>query len=204
LSFYLDAFLFFALGTAIFLVTDSIRRKLWPQWSSHATTIAGGLLTLVFELMSIYLYLDDDGSSPVYKFLKLFLPIADPSGGYIMLHTNATGVTKADMPWSVVILLYALYPVWVYLGYKTARNLSVSASISRSRARATNLGRIAWLFGFPIGGCLLLFGLAKFPGGILRESNLAAFYLTVIGIALTLVSVMGLTTPLKNKTHATP
>ncbi len=186
MSFFLDAFVFFAVGVAMFLVTSWIRRKLWPKWSSGYTAILGILVTLIFGSMSVLLYLDDNGTSPIFIFLKVVLQMEDPSGGYVMLHTNATGVTKADMPWPLVVILFALYPAWVYLGFRTAVNMSDDNRASDLR-RGVVLGRAAAHLGLALGGILMLFGLVRFPGGILRQSNLAAFMLTVGGIGLILL-----------------
>jgi hypothetical protein len=195
LSFYLDAFLFFGLGAALFEVTAWIEKRSGGWWNHTVSTVVIVVLTAFFESLSVLLYFDDDGTSVVYKFLRLILPIDDPNGGAIMLHSYTTGMTKAAMPSLLVILLYALYPAWVYLGYRTAQNLFIVGSKfsgRRSFERSRRI-RFASLFGVPAGGCFLLFGAMRFPGGVLRQSNLAAFCLTMFGIGIMVLSLYGMT-----------
>jgi len=40
-----------------------------------------------------------------------------------MFHSNETGVTKDFFPIPLVIIFYALYFLWFYLGFKSARNV---------------------------------------------------------------------------------
>lgn len=196
MSFYLDAFLFFAVGILLYLLTSWIKRVYLPNWNPRNTLILGAIVTIIFGGMSVLLYLDDNGTSPIFTFLKLILQIQDPNGAYTMLHTNATGVTKADMPWPLVVLLYVLYPVWVYLGFGTAANVS-QVSQPRQPSEEVVLKRAAALLGLSIGGILMLFGLVRFPGSLLRQSNLTAFLLTLLGIGIILLSTYGVTMPSK-------
>ena len=42
------------------------------------------------------------------------------SGSEFMFHSDITGIYKKDVPLLMVIVLFALYPVWIYLGYASA------------------------------------------------------------------------------------
>ncbi len=171
MSFFLDWFMFFGLGALVFGVTSWIR-TLWKKWSgTHTAALMAGLIIFLAG-WSVFLYLDNVWA---YRLLLVFLPmLVEPTGSYIMLHTNATGVTPKDAG-LLPAVWFALYPVWMILGYKTAQNLS-----------GRNAYSWAALFLFGIGGVVLIFGLVRFP---IRWANLDAFNLTLFGTAISLIGL---------------
>ncbi len=42
------------------------------------------------------------------------------TGSEFMFHTNITGISKSDVPLEIVIILFLLYPFWLYAGYASA------------------------------------------------------------------------------------
>jgi hypothetical protein len=193
LSFFLDAFLFFGLGTALFVTSRYVEKRLPRYWHRKHSVTAALLIAIFFDGTSVSLYLDSTGTGVVYKFLKFLIGVEDPNGTYIMLHTNATNLTGADMPWYTLVILFALYPFWVYLGFSTTSHLlpneTSNTPITLASYRREKLKRFGGAMGVAAGGCVLLFGLVRFPGGILRQSDLIAFSVTMLGIGILLCGV---------------
>jgi hypothetical protein len=193
LSFYLDAFLFFGLGVVLFASSRYIEKRLPRYWHRKHSVTAALLIAIFFDGTSVSLYLDSTGTGVVYKFLKFLIGVEDPNGTYIMLHTNVTNLTSADMPWYLLVILFALYPFWVYLGFSTANHFLTSETsntpITPASYRREKLKRFGGAMGVAVGGCVMLFGLVRFPGGILRQSDLTAFSVTMLGIGILLFGV---------------
>lgn len=74
----------------------------------------GILIVLLFISVSALLYLDA---------VRCFFPFicGSLSGSEFMFHSDVTGIYKEDVPLFVVILLFALYPLWIYSGYAIAK-----------------------------------------------------------------------------------
>nr|QNO47076.1 hypothetical protein ONOHIMFI_00002 [Methanosarcinales archaeon ANME-2c ERB4] len=111
MSFLLDPPLLFAIGIALYLAGNRL------GIGRLAKITIGLLIVLTFIAFSLLLYTD--------VFRCVFPVVCDGmSGSEFMFHSNITGIHKSDVPLLVVILLFALYPVWIYLGYASAFLLS--------------------------------------------------------------------------------
>ena len=76
------------------------------RWSQLSTIIVGAVISIpLFIGMSALLYLD-----------VIPWPIPYREGSVWMFHTLITGVSKADVPVSIVITMFLLYPLWHSLG----------------------------------------------------------------------------------------
>ncbi len=113
MSFLIDPPLLFVAGFAIcsFLGRSSKTVKI----------VLGLAVVLVFVSVSLLLYLD---------VLPCFFPFicTNLSGSEFMFHSNISGIYKKDVPQVLVILLFALYPLWVYAGYAMSMRLSKRVS----------------------------------------------------------------------------
>jgi hypothetical protein len=111
MSFLLDPPLLFAIGIVLYLASKRL------GIGRLAKITIGLLIVLTFIAFSLLLYTD--------VFRCVFPVVCDGmSGSEFMFHSNITGIYKSDVPLLVVILLFALYPVWIYLGYASAFLLS--------------------------------------------------------------------------------
>ena len=79
--------------------------------------VVGMLVVLLFISVSALLYIDA---------IQCFFPFicGNMSGSEFMFHSDITGIYKKDVPLAVVILLFALYSLWLYSGYAIAKKLS--------------------------------------------------------------------------------
>ncbi|VVB95275.1 Uncharacterised protein [uncultured archaeon] len=109
MSFLLDPPLLFIAGFAIC--------SFFGQSSRTVKIVLGLAVVLVFVSVSLLLYLD---------ILPCFFPFIcnNLSGSELMFHSNISGIYKKDVPQILVILLFALYPLWIYAGYAMAMRLS--------------------------------------------------------------------------------
>lgn len=105
MSFLLDPPLLFIFG---FLLSS-----VCSQSTISVKIILGLAVVLIFISVSLLLYLD---------VLPCFFPFIcnNLSGSEFMFHSNITGVYKKDVPLVAVVLLFALYPLWIYAGYAFA------------------------------------------------------------------------------------
>ena len=118
MSFLLDPPLLFAIGIALYLASNRLRI------GRLAKITIGLLIVLTFIAFSLLLYTD--------VFRCVFPVVCNGmSGSEFMFHSNITGIYKSDVPLLVVILLFALYPVWIYLGYASAFLLSKRTRVSK-------------------------------------------------------------------------
>lgn len=85
-------------------------------WNRHAKIVVGVAIVLIFVIFSSLLYAD--------VFRSVFPFFSETTGSAFMLHSNTTGITKDMVPAVVVLLLFILYPVWLFAGY--AASLLVS------------------------------------------------------------------------------
>ncbi len=109
MSFLLDPPLLFIFG---FLLSS-----VFNQSTRSVKIILGLVVVLAFVSISLLLYLD---------VLPCFFPFIcnNLSSSEFMFHSNITGVYKKDVPLVAVVLLFALYPLWIYAGYAFAVRFS--------------------------------------------------------------------------------
>jgi uncharacterized protein (DUF362 family) len=106
LSFLIDPPLLVLFGLAIYL----LGRRL--EWSRQSKIVVGSGIVLVFVIFSSFLYAD---------LIKCAFPFfSGMKGSEFMLHTNLTGISKAQVPSFAVVFLFILYPFWMFAGYSTA------------------------------------------------------------------------------------
>jgi uncharacterized protein (DUF362 family) len=87
------------------------------RWSLQSTVFAGAVVSiLLFVGISSMLYMD---------FIPWPLPYRE--GSVWMFHTLITGIDKADVPVSLVSLMFLLYPIWHALGYIFALRQDIGA-----------------------------------------------------------------------------
>ena len=118
MSFLLDPPALFVIGIVLYFAG----RKLGLGRLAKITL--GLLVVLSFVLFSMLLYAD--------VFRCVFPVLCNGmSGSEFMFHSDITGIYKKDVPLLVVILLFALYPIWIYLGYASAFVLSKRRRVSK-------------------------------------------------------------------------
>lgn len=91
-------------------------------WERHAKIVVSVAIVLIFIIFSSLLYAD--------IFLCVFPPFSGMSGSEFMLHSDITGIAKDEVPTVVVLLLFVLYPVWLFAGYAAALLISKRRRIS--------------------------------------------------------------------------
>ncbi|HID19456.1 MAG TPA: DUF362 domain-containing protein [Methanophagales archaeon] len=118
MSFLLDPPALFVIGIVLYFAG----RKLGLERLARITIAL--LVVLSFVLFSILLYAD---------VFRCMLPVVcnGMSGSEFMFHSDITGIYKKDVPLVVAILLFALYPLWIYLGYASALLLSKRRKVSK-------------------------------------------------------------------------
>jgi uncharacterized protein (DUF362 family) len=80
------------------------------KWSLKTTFLIGTVISIpIFIGTSSMLYLD-----------LIHWPFPYREGSVWMFHTVITGINKTDVPVSLVILMFLLYPLWHFLGYMIA------------------------------------------------------------------------------------
>jgi hypothetical protein len=118
MSFLLDPFLAFMLG----LIFSFFTKKF--NFTSKTTFAVSTLVISLATSYSILLYMKIVKTD--FLILDTFsriLPIEQQFGPRIMFHSNATDVTKEIFPFPLVVIFYALYFLWFYLGFKTVRHI---------------------------------------------------------------------------------
>jgi len=116
MSFFLDPPALFILGMFLYHVS---RRS---RWSLQSTVLVGALVSIpLFIGTSSMLYMD-----------IIPWPLPYREGSVWMFHTIITGINKANVPVSLVVSMFLLYPVWHALGYIFALRQDVGAFILRT------------------------------------------------------------------------
>lgn len=107
MSFLLDPPMLFVIGVLLYFLGNKL------GFERLAKITIGVLVVMAFILFSLLLYAD---------IFRCVFPIVcnNMSGSEFMFHSDITGIYKKDVPLLVVIVLFALYPVWIYLGYAGA------------------------------------------------------------------------------------
>ncbi|HSD56655.1 MAG TPA: DUF362 domain-containing protein [Methanotrichaceae archaeon] len=106
MSFLIDPPLLVLSGLAIYFLGQRL------DWSRQSKIVVGSGIVLVFVIFSSLLYAD---------LIKCVFPFfSGMNGCEFMLHTNFTGISKAQVPSFAVVFLFLLYPFWMFAGYATA------------------------------------------------------------------------------------
>ncbi|HPE63377.1 MAG TPA: hypothetical protein PLQ49_04630, partial [Methanothrix sp.] len=103
MSFLIDPPLLILSGILIYFVGPKL------GWNRHAKIVVGVAIVLIFIIFSSLLYAD------IIRFVFPFF--SEKTGSAFMLHSNTTHITTDMVPTGVVILLFLLYPVWLFAGY---------------------------------------------------------------------------------------
>ena len=119
MSFAIDPPLLFLSGLAIYLLGQKL------DWNRHAKIVVGLAVVLTFIAFSALLYAD--------IFRCTFPFFSGMSGSDFMLHTNITGISKANVPSIIVVILFILYPFWTFFGYASALLLSKRRRVSKEQ-----------------------------------------------------------------------
>lgn len=153
MSFLLDPFLAFMLGLIFSFLTKGFK------FHKNTTFAISAIAISLATTYSILLYLKVVPTDfLILDTFARFLPIEQQFGPRIMFHSNATDVTKELFPPGVVVLFYALYFVWFYLGFKSARNVIEPHEPTPSENPAAALyKRIGGLLIFISAGMMLFF-----------------------------------------------
>lgn len=118
MSFLLDPPMLFAAGILLYFIGNKLGLE------RLAKMAIGLLIVLAFVAFSVLLYAD--------VFRCVFPVVCNGmSGSEFMFHSNITGIYKKDVPLLIVIFLFALYPVWIYLGYASSLLLTKRLRVSK-------------------------------------------------------------------------
>jgi uncharacterized protein (DUF362 family) len=118
MSFFLDPIGLVFLGALLYIV-----RKRF-EWDNKTVNIISAIIIGAFILDGIALYLD---------LIRWYIPgIVNQLGSVWMFHTNITGIKKSDVPLSIVILMFLIYPIWLYLGYVIIQYLTRPKIINKT------------------------------------------------------------------------
>jgi uncharacterized protein (DUF362 family) len=117
MSFIIDPPLLFLSGILIFFAGKRL------EWDRHAKIVVGIAIALIFILFSSLLYAD---------ILRCVFPFfTGMKGSEFMFHTNLTGISKAEVPVIVVVVLFLLYPFWIFFGYASVLLLSKRRRVTK-------------------------------------------------------------------------
>lgn len=106
MSFLIDPPLLFLSGLALYFGGKGL------DWNCRSKIVVGVAITLTFIVFSTLLYAD---------IIRCVFPFfSSLTGSEFMFHTNITGISKSDVPLEIVIILFLLYPFWLYAGYASA------------------------------------------------------------------------------------
>ena len=111
MSFWVDPFALFLLGAILFIVSVNYKIAKSVLYAFFGATLTG------FIFGGAALYLD------WYRWV--FQGIADLKGSYIMFDQGLTGITKDAFPAWIAMTFLALYPLWLALGYETAKKYNI-------------------------------------------------------------------------------
>jgi uncharacterized protein (DUF362 family) len=107
MSFLLDPPALFIIGILLYFIGNKLGLE------RLAKITIGLLIVIVFLSFSILLYAD--------VFRCVFPVVCNGlSSSEFMFHSDITGIYKKDVPLLIVIALFALYPVFIFLGYASA------------------------------------------------------------------------------------
>jgi len=111
MSFLLDPPALFIIGILLYFVGNKLGLE------RLAKITIGLLVVIVFISFSILLYAD---------VFRCVFPIVcnNMSASEFMFHSDITGIYKKDVPLLIVLVFFALYPVFIFLGYASALLIS--------------------------------------------------------------------------------
>jgi len=111
MSFLLDPPALFIIGILLYFIGNKLGLE------RLAKITIGLLVVIVFISFSILLYAD---------VFRCVFPVVcnNMSASEFMFHSDITGIYKKDVPLLIVIVLFALYPVFIFLGYACALMIS--------------------------------------------------------------------------------
>ena len=110
MSFFIDPPLLLLSGLFIFFAGKRL------EWNRHAKIVVGIIIVLAFVVYSSLLYAD------IFRFVFPFL--GGMKSSEFMFHTSYTGISKSDVPLILVVVLFFLYPFWIFAGYASALLIS--------------------------------------------------------------------------------
>ncbi len=118
MSFLLDPPALFGIGLLLYFAGKKIKLE------RLAKITISTLVVLSFILFSLLLYAD---------IFRCVFPLvcSGTSGSEFMFHSDITGIYKKDVPLLVVAFLFALYPLWIYMGYASALMYSKRSRFSK-------------------------------------------------------------------------
>jgi uncharacterized protein (DUF362 family) len=117
MSFVLDPPALLVLGAVLYYIGRRFNLARLVLW-----VLGIGIIALFISTSSA-LYLD---------ILRWHIPgIMDMPGSVWMFHSDVTGIQKPDVPVAAVAAMFALYPLWLYLGYLAAQYLLRRTPIRR-------------------------------------------------------------------------
>jgi len=113
----IDPPLLFISGVAIYIVGHRL------EWNRQSKIVVGLGIALIFVIFSSLLYLD---------LIRCTFPFFSGMKGHeFMLHSNLTGIYKTQVPAFVVVILFLLYPFWIFAGYATVLLIQKRRRFSR-------------------------------------------------------------------------
>ena len=117
MSFLIDPPLLFISGVAIYIIGHRL------EWNRQSKIVVGLGIALIFVIFSSLLYLD---------LIRCTFPFFSGMKGHeFMLHSNLTGIYKTQVPAFVVVILFLLYPFWIFAGYATVLLIQKRRRFSR-------------------------------------------------------------------------
>lgn len=186
MSFLLDPFLSVLLGAIFFSLSK------YFGWKTKVTVSVTGVAAVLATFYSVILYLDWLSSDILI--LDTLYPIIrtlPQKGSEIMLHSNVTGIRKADFPVFLAAFFYALYPLWVYLGYRIMANITSPREPTPSGRLDTVTMRTVGIFLYLGGALLMLYGLVM-PT---EYGSQAGFVVANVAIWILIIGTYLITTP---------
>ena len=112
MSFFVDPFGLLFFGAILYIVSTNFK---FSKLMLYA--LASAILTS-FIFGGVALYMD---------WYRWIIPgLVDLKGSYIMFDQGLTGITKAAFPVWIAMMFISLYPVWLVLGFETAKKYNLS------------------------------------------------------------------------------
>ena len=111
----------FLIDPPLLFIVGLLQYSKYSQSTRFVKIVISLVAVFVFILNSLLLYMD---------IIPCFYPfICDNlTGSEFMFNSNITGIYKQDVPLFIVVILFALYPLWIYAGYACAKMFSKRTS----------------------------------------------------------------------------
>lgn len=125
MSFLLDPPALFIIGILLYFIGNKLGLE------RLAKITIGLLIVIVFISFSILLYAD---------VFRCVFPVVcnNMSASDFMFHSDITGIHKKDVPLLIVIVLFALYPVFIFLGYASALLIAKPRRVEKKKIYSNN------------------------------------------------------------------